>query len=295
MRREGPPCPCRPRRRRAGEVARQLGPGGGSARRCTGGCLALGAHRGLVTPSRRPQGELQGNPGHGKAQHDRPSEADRPCRRKAGARAPGLRGGLRPGPTRPAPPNAEEPGTSPSWTGPGWGPAGARAGRRADPDSQRVGSGVPRQRVAAEGLKKRRPRTACDSFELISSMVKISTATTVQQIKFNKGGGPANRTKEGRENVARPPAARERSLNPAADHIRAASPYWTAPRPRPRDPHRVQATRGDKVDRPDPCGPSVTRTGRASAVQPPGLLFSDVPPRPSTRSTNPPVATGGWI
>ena len=113
----------------------------------------------------------------------------------------------------------------PSWTWPGWGPAGARAGRRADPDSQRVGSGVPRQRVAAEGLKKRRPRTACDSFELISSMVKNFSATTVQQVKFNKGGGPANRTKEGRENAARPPAAREQSLNLAADHFRAASPY----------------------------------------------------------------------
>ncbi len=98
------------------------------------------------------------------------------------------------------------------------GPAGARDGRRADPESLRVGSGVPRQRVAAEGLKKRLPRTACNPFELVSSIVRKILRLRVYNIKFNIGGchqqtsgergRPADRTLEGTENVARPAATR---------------------------------------------------------------------------------------
>ncbi len=95
--------------------------------------------------------------------------------------------GPRPGPARPAPSSAHGSGEArhvpqrPSRTGPGpgWGPA-RPAGR---PGKPRVGSGVPRLRVAAEGLKKRRPRTACDSTELVSSMVRNFSATSVQEIK----------------------------------------------------------------------------------------------------------------
>jgi hypothetical protein len=84
-----------------------------------------------------------------------------------------------PGPAQPGPGpklqaimDRQKPGTSPNRTGPGSGPGwvpGRPAGR---PGKPRVGSGVPRQRVAAEGLKKRRPRTACDPTEYISGMVE---------------------------------------------------------------------------------------------------------------------------
>jgi hypothetical protein len=121
-------------------------------------------------------------------------------------------------------------------------PQQARAGRRADPERQRVGSGVPRQRVTAEGLKKRRPRTACAPTELVSSIAQKLTTTSVQGIKSTNGAGrqhatkdggkPTDRTRRSLEDVARPPAARGWSLVSVADRFRATPPFYhTATRP----------------------------------------------------------------
>lgn len=112
------------------------------------------------------------------------------------------------------PPRRTGPGS-----GPGWVP-GRPAGR---PGKPRVGSGVPRQMVAAEGLKKRRPRTACDPIEHISSIVGKRSQLQVYR-RYNQqrvrpptssqnGGRPTNRTRRGHKEVAHPPEAQGEASN----------------------------------------------------------------------------------
>ena len=209
------------------------------------------------------------HPEDGKPRSRHPGLSSKPpsCEPAPGPARPGARArGPAPGrvPARPVQANMDrrKPGTSPRGTGPrsgpGWVP-GRPAGR---PGKPRVGSGVPRQRVAAEGLKKRRPRTACDPIEHISSIVgkrsqlqvyrrynqqRVRPPTSSQ--KWRTAHEPHSKRPQGRGSPARGPRW---GLEPAADQFRAAPLSPTAPRPHLRVLH---STCEGLATRPVPCGP----------------------------------------
>ena len=208
-------------------------------------------------------------PEDGKPRSRHPGLSSKPpsCEPAPGPARPGTRArGPVPGrvPARPVQANMDrrKPCTSPRGTGPGSGPGwvpGRPAGR---PGKPRVGSGGPWQRAAAVGLKKRRPRTACDPTKHISSIVgkrsllqvyrrykqqRVRPPTSSQ--KWRTAHEPHSKRPQGRGSPARGPRW---GLEPAADQFRAAPLSLTAPRTYRRALH---SSCEGMTTRPVPCGP----------------------------------------